>query len=121
MDHDRIKYIVDTEQRAVTVDHHRAYHRIVFVADPLAGCQQFDGRAKCFRIPDIRRSDVCDSLGIDFLKIHMMTECQRRKNRDLSAGIPALDICCRVSLRIAEFLRILQHILKLGTVTCHLA
>ena len=121
VDHDRIKYIVHAEQRAVTIDHNRAYHRIVLVPDPLTAGQKLDGCAKCLCITDIRGSDLRDSLGIDLLKIHMMTVCQRRKNRDLSAGIPTLDISCRVALRIAEFLCILQHILKLGTIACHLA
>ena len=118
----RIEHSVYHGQGMVLGKHERCHHNFrCVIVNRTASAQQLDGILCSIGIFKIRCGDLRNTLGRDFLGIHVFTKHQRRQNRDLTAGIIAFHIRLRIALRIAFVLCFLQNGIEIRAFFFHFA
>ena len=73
MDENSVKDIIYTVQRVSLAQERRSYDRMEMASVTLAGRQELDRHAHLFCIKHIFFRDLCDSFGVDILKIHLLS------------------------------------------------
>ncbi len=98
---------------------HHAFNLFSF-RNTLCFADQLDNAAPIFRIGDILKRNLCNSLSMDLFGIDLPPECQRSQNTNFAAGVMPLYIRSRISLRIAKILRHFQRGIKGDSLFNHL-
>ena len=85
-----------------------------------AGRDQFDRHFQFLCVKHIFLCDLCDTFCINILKINLLPGDERRKDRDLAAGIISFHIRFRIALRIAVVLSLFQDLIIISPFIKHL-
>ena len=86
----------------------------------LSNPQQLDPVSQLLCITDILTGEFSDALGIDLVELHRNTKSDRGHDGEFMGSIDTLDIECRVGLRIAQLLRLIQNRIKCQSLVPHL-
>ena len=62
---------------------------------------------------------MCYALCVNIVGVNMSAEAQRGENADFSAGVEALNICCRVLFCVTVFLSELKCVVKAHALLYH--
>ena len=120
MDEDAVEDALHTVQRVVFPDkERRRAHAQASVLRLSAHAKEFDRHLHGAGVSEIRRCDAGDSLAGDILVADGLAADQRRKDRDLAAGVMSFDVRLGISLRIALLLGFFQRLLETQAVLLH--
>ncbi len=78
----------------------------------LDDCKKLDAIAEAFRKANVGRGDLLNTLHENLVGAHPETIRERGKDDRLVRGVPAVDVECRVGLRVTAFLRLAQSFLE---------
>ena len=114
-------------EHAIGIGHRRALghqRRVHALLDALVAgngnAQQLDLVTHLGGIADIVKGDRLDAFDVDGLEVHFRAKGQRGQHRQLVRGIETADVEGRVSLGIAQRLRLLQHVAEGPALVGHL-
>ena len=85
-----------------------------------AGRQKFDGHSHFLCVHHIFSRHFCNAFCIDIFEVHLLAGDQRRKDRDLPAGVIAFHIRLRIALRIPFILRLFEDLVIVRALVKHL-
>ena len=82
--------------------------------------QQLDAVAQFLGVADVLPGELRDAFGVGTVELHRDAEADRRDDGELVRGIDAFDVEGRIGLRVAQALRLLEHLVEARALVAHL-
>ena len=114
LNHNAVVDTVHRVERILIAEEQREHADRDLISGKLRRTDKLNRSSELGRIAEVRAVNLRNALGVYILKVHLFARHERRKNRNLTAGVMSLDIRLRIPLRIAETLCIRKHIAELS-------